>query len=181
MEHGIDDSTLMLGPYILCNVRRHNDTQVPARHFFEENDVDRPAVLGGNRRSEVSVEPRHLRSLKGPEPPIRLHFARDAEVTQEEGVIYLRHRQRRVCGVCCRSRSCMRAAAMNAGGPDVGDAAHAGVKSLFEGNGHGWQSGGESDTLGDRFIVTLAELGGGGRAVVNSDCAGRRGGAVARR
>ena len=49
-----------------------------------------PAVLGavgGKHRSEVSVEPRHLHSLKGPEPPIRLHLTRDAEVAQDEGTI----------------------------------------------------------------------------------------------
>ena len=83
--------------------------------------------------------------LKGPERPIRLNLPRDAEVTQnegvltpglveeEDGVVYFRHQLRRVCGVCrrrCR-RPYMRAAALDAGGPDVGDAAHARLKSLF--------------------------------------------------
>src|SRR5258707_11519770 len=88
-ECGVDDSTLMLGAYFLCNIRRHNGAHVPARHFLEENDVHRPALLGGNCRSEVSVEPRHLRSLKLPEPPICLHLTREGEVTQVEGVIVL--------------------------------------------------------------------------------------------
>ncbi len=72
----------------------------------------------------------------------------------------------------------MRAAALlDAGSPDVGDAARARVKSLVEGDGHGRRSGGESDALSDRFIVALAELGGSGWAVlVRTACAGRRGG-----
>ena len=58
----------------------------------------------------------------------------------------------------------------------MGDAAHAGVQSLFEGDGHGRRSGGESDALGDRFVVALAQLGGGGRVVVmRKACVGRRG------
>ena len=192
-ERRINDSILMLGAYVLCSIRRRSDTQVPARHFLEENDVDRPAMLSGNRRSEVSIELRHLRSLKGPEPPIRLHLARDAKVAQEEGVIplgvvvikehgvvYLRHKQWRVCSACRRRRRhrpFMRAAALNMGGPDVGDAASAGVESLIESDGHGWWSGGESDALGDRLIVALAELGSGGWAVfVYTACAGWRGG-----
>jgi len=59
----------------------------------------------------------------------------------------------------------MRVAALDVGGLNMGDVAHAGVKSLltFEGNGgHDWQSVRESYVLGDRFIVALAELGGGG-------------------
>ena len=53
MECSIDDSILMLSTYILRNIRRHNDAQVPARrHFLKENDAYRPAMLGGNRRGE---------------------------------------------------------------------------------------------------------------------------------
>src|SRR5258708_37569604 len=69
MECGVDDSTLMLGTYFLCNIRRHNGAQVPARHLLEENDVHCPALLAGNCHSEVYVEPPHLGSLRGNEPP----------------------------------------------------------------------------------------------------------------
>ena len=118
-ERGVDDGIPMLDAYLLCNFRRHYGTQVPARHFLEENDVDGPAPLAGNLRSEVSVEPRYLRSLKRPESPIRLRLGRDGEVTQDEGVIplglvvikehgveYLSHELWRVCGVYRRRRSC---------------------------------------------------------------------------
>ena len=63
------------------------------------------------------------------------------------------------------------------GCPDVGDTAHAGVKSLFKGNGHGRWRGGESDALSERLIVALAELGGDGLYVlVHSVYVCRRGG-----
>jgi hypothetical protein len=64
----------------------------------------------------------------------------------------------------------------------VRDAAYAGVQSHFEDDGHGWRCGGESDALGDRFIVAFAELGGDGPALVDIVCVGvlvgvgRRGG-----
>lgn len=70
---------------------------------------------------------------------------------------------------------------MDMGGPDVGDTAGAGVKSLFEGDGHGWWSGGESDALGDRLIVALAELGAGRRAVLICTACWLAGRVVARR
>ncbi len=75
-----------------------------------------------------------------------------------------------------RRRTCMRAAALEAGGPDVGNAPHAGVQSIFEGDGRGWWSGGESNAFGDRFIVALAELGGDVPPVLvrtPCQCAGR--------
>src|SRR5216684_888159 len=113
MERSVDDSALMLGTYILCNIQRHNGVQIPAWHFLEENDIHCPALLGGNCHSEVSVEPWYLCSLKRPELLICLHLTRDGEVMQDEGVIplglvvvkehgvvYLRHKLRRVCGVC---------------------------------------------------------------------------------
>src|SRR5260370_39048276 len=52
------------------------------------------------------------------------------------------------------------------GCPDVGDTAHAGVKSLFKGNGHGRWRGEESDALSEQLIVALAELGGDGLYVL---------------
>ena len=155
--------------------------QVPAWHFLKENDVDCPAMLGRKCHSEVSVESRHHRFLQGPKLLICLHLRWDTEVPQKEGVIplglvvvkehgvvYLHHQLQWICGMCrCHHHCCsyMRVAALDVGGLNMGDMAHAGVKSLltFEGDRrHDWQSVRESDVLGDRFIVALAELGGGG-------------------
>ena len=173
-ERGIDDSFLMIGAYFRCNFMRHNETQVSTVHVLEENDLDRPALLPGKGRSKESFELRHLPSLKGAEPPICLQLARDGKVAHDEGVIiigvpvieehgveYLRHK-RLVSAVL--------------DGPDVGDTASAGVKSLYEGDGHEWWSGGESDALVDRLLVAVAERCGGRRVHICKPCAGWRGG-----
>src|SRR5258707_15606052 len=87
MECGVDDSTLMLGTYFLCNIRRHNGAQVPARHLLEENDVHCPALVGGGWGSEVCVEVGEVGWMKGGEGGVWVGLGGEGEVREVGGVV----------------------------------------------------------------------------------------------